>query len=197
MRWSAADAVVCQYGWCASIRGVENGGLVEGLATHNFRTDEGDVALKCPGISITDRREKELADQDWCRWCTAREPTTRLFSACRRQQAQGLRQAGGQCQRAALGAASVHAGHVPLCALLKAMMRDKLGSTMSRSQAEQYLNQWIANYVVMDDMHLLRQGREAAARGGIEVVEIAGKPGALRAVAFLRPHFQLDELTVS
>jgi len=53
-----------RFGWCASIRGVENGGLVEAMATHNFRTDEGDVALKCPTeVSITDRREKELADQ--------------------------------------------------------------------------------------------------------------------------------------
>ena len=32
--------------------------------TINFRTDEGDVALKCPTeVAITDRREKELADQ--------------------------------------------------------------------------------------------------------------------------------------
>ena len=36
------------YGWCASIRGVEGGGLVEGLPAHTFKTDEGDVALKCP-----------------------------------------------------------------------------------------------------------------------------------------------------
>ena len=51
------------YGWCAAIRGVEGGGLVEGLPCHTFRTDEGDVALKCPTeIAITDRREKELAD---------------------------------------------------------------------------------------------------------------------------------------
>jgi len=77
-------------------------------------------------------------------------------------------------------------------------MRDKLGSTMSRSQADLYLNQWIANYVIADDNaspsakaeHPLREAR-------IEVMEIPGKPGALRAVAFLRPHFQLDELTVS
>jgi type VI secretion system protein ImpC len=38
--------------------------------------------------------------------------------------------------------------------------------------------------------HQLREAR-------IEVAEIPGKPGAYRAVAFLRPHFQLDELTVS
>src|SRR4051794_11358378 len=51
------------YGWCAAIRGVEGGGLVEGLAVHNFRTDEGDVTMKCPTeVPITDRREKELAD---------------------------------------------------------------------------------------------------------------------------------------
>ncbi|HUI42919.1 MAG TPA: type VI secretion system contractile sheath large subunit, partial [Terriglobia bacterium] len=50
-----------QFGWCVAIRGVEGGGLVEGLPAHTFRTDEGDVALKCPTeIAITDRREKEL-----------------------------------------------------------------------------------------------------------------------------------------
>jgi len=31
----------------------------------------------------------------------------------------------------------------------------------------------------------------------VDVVEVAGKPGCYRAVLFLRPHFQLDELTVS
>ena len=81
---------------------------------------------------------------------------------------------------------------------LKAMMRDKLGSAMSRSQAETYLNQWIANYVIMDDNASSAAKAEKPLREArIEVVEVSGKPGALRAVAFLRPHFQLDELTVS
>ena len=31
----------------------------------------------------------------------------------------------------------------------------------------------------------------------IDVAELPGKPGAYRAVAFLKPHFQLDELSVS
>ena len=43
------------YGWCAAIRGVEGGGLVEGLPAHTFRTDDGDVALKCP-TEIADHR---------------------------------------------------------------------------------------------------------------------------------------------
>ena len=51
------------YGWTASIRGVEGGGLVEGLPVHNFRTESGEIAMKCPTeVQITDRREKELAD---------------------------------------------------------------------------------------------------------------------------------------
>src|SRR5450432_4608422 len=52
------------YGMCVAMRGVEGGGLVEGLPVHNFDTDEGDIAMKCPTeVQITDRREKEMADQ--------------------------------------------------------------------------------------------------------------------------------------
>jgi type VI secretion system protein ImpC len=81
---------------------------------------------------------------------------------------------------------------------LKSMMRDKIGSFMSRVQAERFLNNWISNYVTLDD----NAGQEVKARyplreARVEVTEIPGKPGAYKAVAFLRPHYQLDELTVS
>jgi type VI secretion system protein ImpC len=81
---------------------------------------------------------------------------------------------------------------------LKVMMRDKIGKFMSRDQCEAFLNKWIAHYVLLDDMaaqetkakYPLRQAR-------IDVAEIPGKPGAYTAIAFLRPHFQLEELAVS
>ena len=81
---------------------------------------------------------------------------------------------------------------------LKAMMRDKIGSFMSRIQCETFLNKWISNYVLLDDMasqdmkakYPLREAR-------IEVAEIPGKPGSYNAIAFLRPHFQLEALSVS
>ena len=81
---------------------------------------------------------------------------------------------------------------------LKSMMRDKMGGFMSRTDCEKFLNRWIMNYVTEDDnasatvkaQYPLREAR-------VEVAEVPGKPGVYRAIAFLRPHFQLDELTVS
>jgi type VI secretion system protein ImpC len=52
-----------KFGWLAAIRGVEGGGLVEGLPSHTFKTAAGDIKLTCPTqVAITDRREKELND---------------------------------------------------------------------------------------------------------------------------------------
>ena len=189
-----------RYGWCAAIRGVEGGGLVESMATHNFRTDEGDLALKCPTeVSITDRREKELADQGFVPLVHCKGTDYAAFFSVQTANKPKLYDKAEANANARLSAQLPYMLAMSRFAhYLKAMMRDKLGSTMSRSQAELFLNQWIANYVIADDNaspsakaeHPLREAR-------IEVMEIPGKPGALRAVAFLRPHFQLDELTVS
>ena len=81
---------------------------------------------------------------------------------------------------------------------LKAMMRDKIGSAMSRSDAESYLNRWINQYVLADDNgSSAAKAKRPLREARIEVMSVPGNAGALRAVAFMRPHFQLDELTVS
>lgn len=189
-----------KYGWCASIRGVENGGLVEGLTAHNFMTDEGDVALKCPTeVSITDRREKELADQGFVPLVHCKGTDYAAFFSVQTvnkpktyDKAEANANAKLSAQLPYIMAMSRFAHY------LKAMMRDKLGSTMSRSQAEQYLNQWVSNYVVANDNASPAAKAEKPLREArIEVMEVPGNAGALRAVAFLKPHFQLDELTVS
>jgi type VI secretion system protein ImpC len=188
------------YGWCASIRGVEGGGLVEGLPAHNFSTDEGDIALKCPTeIAITDRREKELADLGFIPLVHCKGTDYAAFFSVQSAQKPKLydKEAANanarlSCQLPYILAVSRFAHY------LKAMMRDKIGSFMSRAECEYFLNQWIMNYVVADDsagpiIKAQRPLREAR----VEVTEVPGKPGAYRAVAFLRPHFQLDEISVS
>jgi type VI secretion system protein ImpC len=188
------------YGWCAAIRGVEGGGLVEGLPTHTFRTDEGDVALKCPTeIAITDRREKELADAGFIPLVHCKGTDYAAFFSVQSGQKAKLYNKEDANANARLSTQLPYILAVSRFAhYLKSMMRDKIGSFMSRSQAERFLNDWIRTYTVGDDdaspamkaKYPLREAR-------VEVVDVPGKPGAYRAIAFLRPHFQLDELSVS
>ena len=142
-----------RYGWCAAIRGVEGGGLVESMATHNFRTDEGDLALKCPTeVSITDRREKELADQGLVPLVHCKGTDYAAFFSVQTANKPKLYDKAEANANARLSAQLPYMLAMSRFAhYLKAMMRDKLGSTMSRSQADIYLNQWIANYVIADD----------------------------------------------
>jgi type VI secretion system protein ImpC len=179
---------------------VEGGGLVEGLPAHTFRTDEGDVALKCPTeIAISDRREKELADQGFAPLVHCKGTDYAAFFSVQSAQKPKLYDKEAANANARLSAQLPYILAVSRFAhYLKAMMRDKIGSFMSRVECERFLNQWITNYVTPDDnasastkaSHPLREA-------SIEVSEVPGKPGAYRAVAFLKPHFQLDELSVS
>ncbi|HEX9929532.1 MAG TPA: type VI secretion system contractile sheath large subunit [Pyrinomonadaceae bacterium] len=188
------------HGWTVAIRGVEGGGLVQGMPTHTFSTDEGEVAMKCPTeIAITDRREKEFADNGFIPLSHCKNTDYAAFfgaQSCNKPKKYDTDAANANARLSAqlqyIFAVSRFAHY------LKSMMRDKIGSFMSRKNCEDFLNRWISNYVTLDDdapasvkaKYPLREAR-------VDVAEIPGKPGAYRAVAFLRPHFQLDELSVS
>lgn len=188
------------HGWCVAIRGVEGGGLVDGLPTHTFRTDEGEVAMKCPTeVAITDRREKEFADNGFIPLVHCKDTDYAAFFATQSANKPKKYDTDEANANARLSSQLQYIMAVSRFAhYLKAMMRDKIGSFMSRSDAEYFLNRWIKNYVTEDDTasaevkskYPLREAR-------VDVAEIPGKPGCYRAVAFLRPHFQLDELSVS
>ncbi|MGB6941691.1 MAG: type VI secretion system contractile sheath large subunit [Bryobacteraceae bacterium] len=188
------------YGWCAAIRGVEGGGLVEGLPCHTFRTDEGDVALKCPTeIAITDRREKELADCGFIPLIHCKGTDYAAFFSAQSPQKAKLYDKDSANANARLSTQLPYILAVSRFAhYLKAMMRDKIGSFMSRTQCEQFLNKWIMNYTIGDDnASAANKAKNPLREARVEVVDVPGKPGAYRAVAFLRPHYQLDELSVS
>jgi len=201
--WALAARVTqafATYGWCACIRGVESGGLVEGLPTHNFRTDSGDVAMKCPTESpITDRREKELADLGFVPLVHQKGTSNACFFSVQSAQKPKIYSTDAATANARISAQLPYLFAVSRFAhYLKAMMRDKIGGYMSRDEAEKFLTNWIMNYVVSnDDAPAVLKAQRPLKEARVEVVEIPGKPGAYRAVAFLRPHFQLDELTMS
>jgi len=189
-----------KFGWCAAIRGVENGGLVEGLPTHTFETDEGDIALKCPTeIAITERREKELADLGLIPLVHCKGTDYAAFFSTQSANKPKVYDTDAANANARLSSQLQYIMATSRFAhYLKAMMRDKVGSFTSRGEISDFLNRWIRNYVTEDDnagptikaQYPLREAR-------VDVVEVPGKPGVYRAVAFMRPHFQLDELTIS
>ena len=189
-----------QYRWCAAIRGVEGGGVVEGLPTHTFKTDQGDVALKCPTeIAITDRREKELSDLGFISLCHCKGTDYAAFfggQTTNKPKVYNTNEANANARISSMLPyilASSRFAHY-----LKAIMRDKVGSFMTKDNVQSFLNTWISDYVLLNDeapqsvkaKFPLREAR-------VDVAEIAGKPGCYRAVAYLKPHFQLDELSVS
>ena len=189
-----------KYKWCAAIRGVEGGGLVEGLPAHTFKTDEGDIALKTPTeIAVTDRREKELNDLGFVALVHCKETDYAAFFG-----GQTTNKPKGYDTPQAMANAKISSILPYILAAsrfahyLKAIMRDKIGSFMTAENVQNFLNQWIGNYVLGKD----EAGQELKARyplreARVDVTEIAGKPGCYNAVVFLRPHFQLEELTTS
>jgi type VI secretion system protein ImpC len=179
---------------------VEGGGLVEGLPAHTFKTDEGDVALKCPTeIAITDRREKELADLGLIPLVHCKDTDYAAFFSTQTVNKPKVYDTDSANANARLSSQLQYILAVSRFAhYLKSIMRDKIGSFMTRKNAEDFLNRWINNYTLGDD----DAGQEMKAKyplreARVDVTEDPSKPGVYKAVAFLKPHYQLDELTIS
>ena len=188
------------YGWCAAIRGVEGGGKVEGLPAHTFKTDEGDIALKCPTeIAITDRREKELDTLGFIALCHCKGTDYAAFFGGQTTQKPKTYDTDAANANARISArlpyllAASRFAHY-----LKVICRDKIGSFQTKDTLAIYLNRWISSYILgTDDAGQDLKAKFPLREARIDVFDVPGKPGAYRAVAFLRPHFQLEELTTS
>ena len=172
-----------KYGWTVAIRGVEGGGLVEGLPTHTFATDEGDVALKCPTeIAITDRREKELSDLGFIPLVHCKGTDYAAFfgtQSCQKAKKYDTDAANANARLSTqlqyILATSRFAHY------LKVIMRDKIGSFMTRADVEYFMNRWINNYVVdPKNVGQAEKARRPLSEARVDVREIPGKPGLSR-----------------
>jgi type VI secretion system protein ImpC len=189
-----------KYGWCTAIRGAEGGGKVENLPTHIFKSDDGDVDMKCPTeIAVTDRREAELSKLGFLPLCHYKNTDYSVFFGAQSTQKPKKYDTADATANAAISArlpyllASSRFAHY-----LKVMARDKIGSFMEASDCEAWLNRWITNYVTADP----KPSEETKARyplreAKIEVREVPGAPGSYSAIAHLRPWLQMEELTTS
>lgn len=189
------------YGWCSRIRGVESGGMVEGLPCHTFPTDDGGVDMKCPTeIAITDRREAELAKNGFMPLSHWKNTDYGVFVGAQSLHKPAEYEDADATANANLGArlpylfATCRFGH-----FLKCIVRDKIGSFKERGDMETWLNNWIMQYVEPDPANASEEAkaRRPLAAAEVTVSEVEGNPGYYSSNFYLRPHYQLEGLTVS
>ena len=189
------------YGWCSQIRGVESGGAVENLPTHTFPTDDGGVDMKCPTeIAISDRREAELAKNGFMPLIHKKNSDFAAFIG-----AQSLHKPAEYDDPDATANANLAARLPYLFATcrfahyLKCIVRDKIGSFKERDDMERWLGDWINQYVDGDPANSSDNTKAQKPLAAAEVVveDVEGDPGYYSAKFFLRPHYQLEGLTVS
>ncbi len=190
-----------EYGWCTLIRGVESGGVVEGLPCHTFPTDDGGIDMKCPTeIAISDRREAELAKNGFIPLVHRKNTDYAAFIG-----AQSLQKPAEYYDADATANANLSARlpYMFACSrfahYLKCIVRDKIGTFKERDDMQRWLNDWIMNYVDADPTNssLETKSRRPLAAAEVIVEDVEGNPGYYQAKFFLRPHFQLEGLTVS
>ena len=204
--WGLAARVTgafAQHGWCARIRGVTSGGKLEGLPVHNFETDSGDIAMKCPTETvIPDDHEMELAKLGFVPLANEKNTANAVFFSV--QSAQDPKTYIGTGGDAATANAAISAQLPYIFAVsrfahyLKVMMRDHIGSYKTKNDLRNMLQNWIGEYVLKSE----GASEEAKAKkplsdARIDVIENPRAPGQYQAVAFLRPHFQLDAVDFS
>jgi type VI secretion system protein ImpC len=190
-----------EYGWCSRIRGIESGGAVENLPTHSFPTDDGGVDMKCPTeIAISDRREAELSKNGFLAMIHRKNSDFAAFIG-----GQSLHKPAQYDDPDATANAELAARLPYLFACcrfahyLKCIVRDKVGSFKERDEMQRWLQNWIMQYVDGDPANSSEttKAQRPLAAAEVQVEEIEGQPGYYSSKFFLRPHYQLEGLTVS
>lgn len=202
--WAYAARITdafAKYGWLARTRGVEGGGKVEGLPVHTFPTDEGGVAMKCPTeIAISDRREFELSNLGFLPLLHSKGNDFAVFmgaQSCQKPKTYFDAAANANAELSAKFNLILNTSR--FAHYLKVMARDKIGSFMELGECSAWLNKWINNYVLANPELVGEEekAKKPLAEAKVTVRAVAGKPGSYEAVAYLRPHFQLETLSTS
>jgi type VI secretion system protein ImpC len=189
------------YGWCSRIRGIESGGAVENLPTHSFPSDDGGIDMKCPTeIAISDRREAELSKNGFLSMIHRKNSDFAAFISGQSLQKPQEFDDPDATANAALAARLPYLFACNRFAhYLKCIVRDKVGSFRSREAMQNWLNEWILNYVDGDPQNSSEdtKAKRPLAAAQVDVEEVEGAPGYYQSKFFLKPHYQLEGLTVS
>ena len=157
--------------------------------------------MKCPTeIAISDRREAELAASGLMPLIHRKNSDLAAFIGAQSLHSPAEYDDPDATANAALAArlpylfASCRFAHY-----LKCIVRDKVGSFGDRAAMQRWLQDWIIQYVDADPANSSDMVKAQKPLSAAEVVveEVEGNPGYYTSKFFLRPHYQLEGLTVS
>jgi type VI secretion system protein ImpC len=189
------------YGWCTRIRGVDSGGVVENLPAPTFPTADGEVDLRgVTEVALSERREAELAKAGFMPLVQRKNEGVAAFIS-----AQSL-QKPFEYDDSDATANAILSSRLPylfaccrFAHFLKCIVRDKIGSTRSLTELQKWLQQWLLSYVdgspssSSEDWKAAHPLQEAH----VSLEERPSAPGEYDAKFYLRPHYQMEGLTVA
>jgi type VI secretion system ImpC/EvpB family protein len=199
--------------WPADIRGVRIGadsagtktclddaGLVSGLPVHSFATDRAGVAVKCStDVIITDSQEKGIGELGFIPLCHCYDTEFSAFYGNQSIQKPATFDDFRATANARLSAMLQYMLCVSRFAhYIKVLVRDRVGLMTTPEAVEDYLRNWLQNYVTGSD----NAGPDTKARyplreGRVQVRELPDAPGSYACQIHLRPHYQLDQMFMS
>ena len=189
------------HGWCCRIRGIDRGGVVEGLPVLRHPTANGNVDRRTvTEICISERHESELASLGLMPLVHRKNSDVAAFISAQSLQKPQVFEDPDATTNASLSArlpylfASCRFAHY-----LKCIVRDKVGATMSRSRLSDYLTEWLEGYVDGSPGNSSEdyKARHPLVAARVSLEDAEDRPGQYEAKVFLTPHYQLEGLSVA
>ncbi len=189
------------YGWCTRFHGLETGGIVEDLPVLHFATADGDVDTRCcTEIALNERREAELSRLGFITLVHRKNTGLAAFISAHSLQKPTEYEDPAASANALMSARLPYLfGCCRFAHYLKCLVRDKVGGTKSRPQLAMWLTDWLDGYVDHSPSTSSEDWKAAHPLEEAEVAleELPDKPGQYDARFFLKPHYQLEGLTVA
>ena len=189
-----------RFNWFGGIIGPENGGMIDNLPVFLYKSKDGDTLIKCPTeCAITDRREKELTMQGFMALCYCKDTDYAAFFSGQSAYKPPKFDKAIANSNAVLSARFQYMLNVCRFAhYIKCIMRDKIGTFSTKEDVEIFLSDWLSQYVLLSETSSQElKSSYPLAESSVIVEDDEQKPGAYRAIIYLKPHFQMEELTIS
>jgi type VI secretion system ImpC/EvpB family protein len=191
-------------GWPADVRGVrrgvESGGLVTGLVVHEHGTDSAGVSLtSTTDVVITDQLEKQLSELGFAPLCHCVDTEYAAFYSVPSIQKPKLLDRAAPTANAKISSMMQYMLCVSRFAhYIKAIGRDRVGGFTRSEDFELFLQDWLTQYVVLDDdASPETKARYPLREAKVQVRPKPGSSGAYNCIIHLVPHYELDGLTAS